>query len=105
MENVLRLGASPRGLRAVTTVSSQRGQIRPDVVRVALGDAVLGHVVKNNMFGWTRALAAQPGMTFSNEPGGSIRGEFGVRLEDDMVITADGARLFTPQSESLEKPF
>lgn len=46
-----------------------------------------------------------PGMTFSDEPGIYIRGEFGVRLEDDMVITEDGARLFTPQSESLERPF
>jgi Xaa-Pro dipeptidase len=46
-----------------------------------------------------------PGMTFSDEPGIYIRGEFGVRLEDDMYITADGAQLFTPQSESLDKPF
>lgn len=46
-----------------------------------------------------------PGMTFSDEPGIYIRGEFGVRLEDDMYITEDGAKLFTPQSESLEKPF
>jgi Xaa-Pro dipeptidase len=44
-------------------------------------------------------------MTFSDEPGIYIRGEFGVRLEDDMVITADGARLLTPQSSSLEQPF
>ncbi len=77
--------------------------------RLGHGIGMEGHewpyLVKNNMFGWTRALAAQPGMTFSNEPGVYIRGEFGVRLEDDMVITADGARLFTPQSESLEKPF
>jgi Xaa-Pro dipeptidase len=28
-----------------------------------------------------------------------------VRLEDDMVITEDGAELFTPQSPSLEDPF
>jgi Xaa-Pro dipeptidase len=47
----------------------------------------------------------RPGMTFSDEPGIYIRGEFGVRLEDDMVITEDGARLFTPQSNSLEQPF
>jgi Xaa-Pro dipeptidase len=47
----------------------------------------------------------RPGMTFSDEPGIYIRGEFGVRLEDDMVITGDGARLFTPQSSSLEQPF
>jgi Xaa-Pro dipeptidase len=46
-----------------------------------------------------------PGMTFSDEPGIYLRGEFGVRLEDDMYITEDGAKLFTPQSESLEHPF
>src|SRR5829696_2329764 len=50
-------------------------------------------------------LPLAPGMTFSDEPGIYIRGEFGVRLEDDMVITEDGARLFTPQSSSLEQPF
>jgi Xaa-Pro dipeptidase len=44
-------------------------------------------------------------MTFSDEPGIYIAGEFGVRLEDDMHITEDGAKLFTPQSPSLEDPF
>jgi len=45
-------------------------------------------------------------MTFSNEPGIYIRGDFGLRLEDDMVVEAEGpARLLTPGfSESLEKP-
>jgi len=47
----------------------------------------------------------QPEMTFSDEPGIYIRGEFGIRLEDDMHITEDGAELFTPQSPSLENPF
>jgi Xaa-Pro dipeptidase len=50
-------------------------------------------------------LALRPNMTFSDEPGIYIRGEFGVRLEDDMHITEDGAELFTPQSPSLEDPF
>jgi len=45
------------------------------------------------------------GMTFSDEPGIYIPGEFGVRLEDDMHITESGAELFTPQSPSLEDPF
>ena len=44
-------------------------------------------------------------MTFSDEPGIYIRGEFGIRLEDDMHITENGAELFTPQSPSLEEPF
>ena len=48
----------------------------------------------------------EPGMTFSNEPGIYIRGDFGIRLEDDMVIAEeDPARLLTPGfSPSLEKP-
>jgi Xaa-Pro dipeptidase len=49
----------------------------------------------------------EPGLTFSNEPGIYIPGEFGLRCEDDMVITADGpAQLLTPGfAVSLEKPF
>jgi Xaa-Pro dipeptidase len=50
-------------------------------------------------------LPLAPGMVFSDEPGIYIPGEFGVRLEDDMVITESGAELFTAQSTSLEKPF
>ncbi len=50
-------------------------------------------------------MKLQPSMTFSDEPGIYIRGEFGVRLEDDMHITENGAELFTPQSPSLEDPF
>lgn len=49
----------------------------------------------------------EPGMTFSNEPGIYIPGEFGLRCEDDMVITADGpAQLLTQGfAQSLEQPF
>ena len=43
-------------------------------------------------------------MVFSDEPGIYIKGEFGVRLEDDMHITENGAELFTPQSPSIEDP-
>jgi Xaa-Pro dipeptidase len=53
--------------------------------------------------GNTTPLAAN--MTFSDEPGIYIRGEFGIRLEDDMHIMENGAELFTPQSPSLENPF
>jgi Xaa-Pro dipeptidase len=71
--------------------------------RVGHGMGMDGHewpyLVKGN------TLKLEPGMTFSDEPGIYIPGEFGCRLEDDMVITASGAELFTPQSESLERPF
>jgi Xaa-Pro dipeptidase len=77
--------------------------------RVGHGMGMDGHewpyLVRNNMFGWEKALTLQPHMTFSDEPGIYIRGEFGVRLEDDLHITENGAELFTPQSESLEKSF
>jgi Xaa-Pro dipeptidase len=47
-----------------------------------------------------------PGMTFSNEPGVYIPGEFGIRCEDLMVVAEDGpAQLLTPSFQvSLEKP-
>ena len=71
--------------------------------RVGHGMGMDGHewpyLVKGN------TLPLKPGMVFSDEPGIYIPGEFGVRLEDDMVITESGAELFTPQSPSLEKPF
>jgi Xaa-Pro dipeptidase len=51
------------------------------------------------------ATKLQANMTTSNEPGIYIRGEFGVRIEDDMHITESGAELFTPQTLSLEDPF
>lgn len=50
-------------------------------------------------------LKLAPGMTFSDEPGIYIEGEFGVRLEDVMVITGDGARLLSKPASSLEEPF
>jgi Xaa-Pro dipeptidase len=71
--------------------------------RVGHGMGMDGHEWPYLVKGNTLPLA--PGMTFSDEPGIYFRGEFGVRLEDDMLITESGAELFTTQSESLEKPF
>jgi Xaa-Pro dipeptidase len=71
--------------------------------RVGHGIGMDGHewpyLVRGN------SLKLSPNMTFSDEPGIYIPGEFGVRLEDDMHITENGAELFTPQSPSLEHPF
>jgi Xaa-Pro dipeptidase len=70
----------------------------------------LGHGIGMDMHEWYYLVRGNkrkimPNMTFSDEPGIYIPGEFGVRLEDDMHITEDGARLFTPQSPSIELPF
>ncbi len=71
--------------------------------RVGHGMGMDGHewpyLVRGN------TLPMVPGMVFSDEPGIYIPGEFGIRLEDDMLITENGAELFTPQSPSLERPF
>ena len=70
----------------------------------------LGHGIGMDMHEWyylvggnTRKI--EVGMTFSDEPGIYIPGEFGVRLEDDMQVTEAGTRWFTPQSPSIEQPF
>jgi Xaa-Pro dipeptidase len=70
----------------------------------------LGHGIGMDGHEWPylvqgNALPLAEGMTFSDEPGIYIRDEFGIRLEDDMHIAADGAKLFTGPSYSLEEPF
>jgi Xaa-Pro dipeptidase len=70
----------------------------------------LGHGIGMDGHEWPylvrgNKLPLAKNMTFSDEPGIYIRGEFGVRLEDDQVITEKGGELMTPQSPSLEQPF
>jgi Xaa-Pro dipeptidase len=70
----------------------------------------LGHGIGMDGHEWPylvrgNTLPLAPGMSFSDEPGIYIRGEFGVRLEDCMHITENGAELFTPQSPSFDDPF
>ncbi|MDH3291994.1 MAG: Xaa-Pro peptidase family protein [Gemmatimonadota bacterium] len=92
--------------RAARTVIEEAG-FGPDYAffthRVGHGIGMDGHEWPYLVRGNTQPL--EPGMTFSDEPGIYIPGEFGVRLEDDMVITEDGAELMTLQSRSLEEPF
>jgi len=70
----------------------------------------LGHGLGMDGHEWPYLVRGNPvklqaNITTSNEPGIYIRGEFGIRLEDDMHITENGAELFTAQSPSLEDPF
>ena len=71
--------------------------------RTGHGIGLDGHEWTNLVRGNQTRLA--PGMCFSNEPTIAIYGEFGVRLEDCMHITEDGARMFTRQSPSIDQPF
>ena len=45
------------------------------------------------------------GDVHSNEPGIYIPGEFGIRIEDEMVITEDGAMLMLPSPSGLSSMF
>ncbi|MBS1799567.1 MAG: aminopeptidase P family protein [Acidobacteria bacterium] len=70
----------------------------------------LGHGIGMDEHEWPYLVRGnnttlEPGMTFSDEPGIYIVGEFGIRLEDDWVCTPNGGEMFTPQSPSLEQPF
>jgi Xaa-Pro dipeptidase len=71
--------------------------------RLGHGIGMDGHEWPYLVRGNTTKLAAN--MTFSDEPGIYLRGQFGIRLEDDMHVTENGAELFTPQSPALEDPF
>jgi Xaa-Pro dipeptidase len=72
--------------------------------RLGHGIGMDGHeypyLVKGN------SLKLQPGMTFSDEPGIYIYGEFGIRTEDCFVVTDDGARfLGGMEAVAIDKPF
>ena len=69
-----------------------------------------GHGIGLDIHEWTYLVRGnktllQPGMCFSDEPMIAIYGEFGVRLEDCMYITEDGARMFSKQSPAIDQPF
>jgi Xaa-Pro dipeptidase len=69
-----------------------------------------GHGIGLDGHEWTYLVRGnktplEPGMCFSDEPTVAIPGEFGVRLEDCMYITEDGARMFTKPSPAIDQPF
>jgi Xaa-Pro dipeptidase len=71
--------------------------------RLGHGIGMDGHEWFYLVGGNTRPLA--PNNMFSNEPGIYIIGEFGIRTEDEMLITEDGARLLLPQAKSSQEIF
>lgn len=47
-------------------------------------------------------IRLEPGMTFTSEPGIYLPGQFGVRIEDDIVVTDNGAETLSPPPARLE---
>ncbi len=97
-------GSVDDAARAVITLAGYGKDYELFTHRVGHGIGLDGHEYPYLVRGSKTVL--EPGMTFSNEPGIYAQGDFGIRLEDDMVIAEEGpARLLTPGfSESLEKP-
>jgi Xaa-Pro dipeptidase len=69
-----------------------------------------GHGIGMDGHEWTNFVKGnktrlEPGMCFSDEPMIAIYGEFGIRLEDCLYITADGPKFFTQPSPAIDQPF
>jgi Xaa-Pro dipeptidase len=68
-----------------------------------------GHGLGLDIHEWTYMVKGNktplaPGMCFSDEPM-IVDGEFGVRLEDCIYMTENGARFFSKQSPAIDQPF
>jgi Xaa-Pro dipeptidase len=97
-------GSVDAAARAVITGAGYGPGYKYFTHRLGHGIGLDGHEHPYLVRGSTTVL--EPGMTFSNEPGIYIPGEFGLRCEDDMVISAEApAQLLSPGFQvSLEKP-
>ena len=71
--------------------------------RTGHGIGMDGHEWGNMVKGNKQLL--EPGMCFSIEPTISIVGEFGVRFEDCVYMTADGPKWFSQPAKSIQEPF
>ena len=69
--------------------------------RTGHGIGLDGHEAINLVRGNKTPLAV--GMCFSNEPMIAIPGEFGIRIEDCMYITEQGAKFFSQPSPSIDQ--
>ena len=99
------LGTVDDAARAVVTSAGYGPGYKLFTHRLGHGIGLDGHEHPYLVRGSKTVL--QSNMTFSNEPGIYVPGEFGIRCEDDMVIMPDGpAQLLTQGfAISLEKPF
>jgi Xaa-Pro dipeptidase len=82
--------------RAVITKADYGPSYKYFTHRLGHGIGLDGHEHPYLVRGSTTIL--EPTMTFSNEPGIYIPGEFGVRCEDDMVITPEGPAKLLPKA-------
>lgn len=70
----------------------------------------LGHGIGMDGHEWYYVVGGnkrlmEKGNMMSNEPGVYLLGEFGIRIEDEMLITENGAKFLLPLQKSLEVMF
>ena len=85
--------------RKVVTDAGYGPDYRTFTHRLGHGIGLEGHEWPYFVRGSTVIL--EPGMTFSDEPGIYQYGKFGIRLEDILAITENGAEMMTPRQRSL----
>lgn len=95
-----RPGASGAAIDAAARVVIEQGGYGPFFIhRTGHGFGLETHEPPNIVAGSDEPL--RPGTTFTVEPGIYVPGVTGVRIEDDVVITADGARSLTTFGREL----
>ncbi|HEY3288603.1 MAG TPA: Xaa-Pro peptidase family protein, partial [Anaerolineae bacterium] len=85
--------------KAARAVIDQAGYGQYFTHRTGHGLGLEGHEAPYMVSGDKTVLV--PGMTFTVEPGIYIEGKGGVRIEDDMVVTADGGESLTTYTRDL----
>ena len=85
--------------RAARDVIEEAGYGEYFIHRVGHGLGLDGHEEPYLVGGNT--LPLRPGMVFSDEPGIYISGRFGVRIEDILICTDDGAESFNDARRDL----
>ena len=85
--------------KAARSVISKAGYGKYFVHRTGHGLGLTGHELPN--ISASSEVILEEGMVFSVEPGIYLPGEFGVRLEDIIVVTAQGPRIFSKLPRDL----
>jgi D-alanyl-D-alanine dipeptidase len=86
--------------RAARTVIADAGYGEQFIHRVGHGIGITSHEPPYMVEGEERVL--EPGMCFSIEPGIYLRDRFGVRIEDIVAVTDDGARRLNNTPRELQ---
>ncbi|EFO80260.1 peptidase M24 [Oscillochloris trichoides DG-6] len=96
-----RPGATPSQIDAATRqVIAAAGYGDAFIHRTGHGIGIEVHELPNILDGNNTPLV--PGTTFTIEPGIYLPGNLGVRIEDDMLITPEGARSLTQMGRELQ---